>query len=201
MKKIFILAALVALVGNSCDGKKGDQGAATCAPPKLGSTMGTIYQVSSGCTKGADLEHFRIEGLTLKEGQRVVLYYNATDTSGRAVKSAVSVTITSNGNITVDNNIDFSSSSGRRPKIVGRITGNIVNRTACFDFHNDGGNLHFIAWQDKNCDQSYSGNAGTTIANDKTMGPFKENAKKMYYRFGIGAKATLIVVKGAIFKE
>ena len=89
--------------------------------------MGTIYQVSQGCTKGTDLEHFRIEGLTLEKNQRVVLYYNATDTSGRTVKSSVSVTIVSNGN------------------------------------------LHFIAWQDKNCDQSYSGNVGTTIANDKTM--------------------------------
>ena len=111
------------------------------------------------------------------------------------------MTILSNGNIIVGNNIDFSSSSSARAKVVGRITGAVTNRTVCFDFHNDGSNLHFIAWQDKNCDQTYSANPGTTIANDKTMGPFKENAKKMYYRFAIDAKATLIVVKGAIYKE
>ena len=188
MKKIFILAALVALVGNACNGKKDDQ-SATCTGLKLD---GTIQQVPSGCTKGADIEHFRVEGLTLAKGQNAKLYYNATDTSG---KNGIVVTISDDGTIAVNNNGDTTSVTSKK------MTVPVTNKTVCFDFHNEGGNLHFVAWEDKNCDQSYSGTPGTTVIDAERGGAFKANAKKMYYQVSSGAKVTLILVKGAIFKE
>lgn len=194
MKKIFILAALVALVGSACDGKKGDKNA-TCEAPKLD---GTVQQISSGCTKGSDIEHIRVEGLTLERGQYARFYYNSTDNSG---KDGVIVIIRYDGTITVVNNGDATSVTP------GKLKGSsadkpVTNKTACFDFHNDGGNLHFIAWEDKNCDQNYTGTPGSsTVIDDTSGGPFKANAKKMYYKIDRGAKATSVVAKGAIFKE
>ena len=131
----------------------------------------------------------------------MVIYYNATDTSGRSVKSSTGVTIRSNGDIIVNNNIDSSSSSGQEAQDRWPYYSNIVNRTVCFDFHNDGGNLHFITWEDKKCDQSYTATVGVTVIDDTTGGPFKANAKKTYYKIDSGAKATLVVAKGAIFKD
>ena len=194
MKKIFILAALVALVGSACNGKKAKaEKEAACSKPKAG---GTIQQVPSSCTEGADLEHFRVEGLTLKMGQYLRLYYSATDNSG---KNGVVVTIRYDGTITVNNNGDTTSVAPK--KITGPAPNPVTNKTVCFDFHNDGGNLHFIAWQDNNCNQTYSAKTSNTVIDDNTAGPFKANAKKMYYKLDSGAKATLILVKGAIFKE
>ena len=187
MKKIFILVALVALVGSACDGNKEKEG--VCGEPKLD---GTIQQVSSACTKGADIEHFRVEGLTLASGQEAKLYYSATDNSG---KNGVIVTIKSDGTVTVDNNGDKTSVT---PK---KITGAVTNKTVCFEFHDDGGVLHFIAWEGNNCNTTYSATVSNFLIDDTSAGPFKANAKKMYYQFTAGAKATLILVKGAIFKE
>ena len=190
MKKIFILATLVALVGSACDGANENEKESTCKAPKLD---GTIQQVSSECTKGADIEHIRVEGLTLEKGQNATLYYNAADNSG---KNGVIVTIKPDGTITVNNNGDTASIAP------GKMSGSVTNRTVCFDFHNDGGNLHLIAWEDKKCDQSYTGTPGSsTVIDDTSGGTFKANAKKMYYKIDRGAKATLVVAKGAIFKE
>ena len=192
MKKIFILAALVALVGSACDnGDKAKE--ATCTGLKLD---GTIQQVPSGCTKGADLEHFRLEGLTLAKGQSAKIYYSATDNSG---KNGVIVTIKDDGTISVNNNGDKTSVASK--KITGTAPNLVTNKTVCFDFHNDGGILHFIAWQDKNCDKSYSGKTSNTVIDDTSAGPFKANAKKMYYQFSSGARVSLILVKEPIFKE
>ena len=189
MKKIFILAALVALVGSACDGNKEEAKKATCGGFKLD---GNIQQVSSACTKGADIEHFRVEGLTLASGQEAKLYYNATDNSG---KNGVIVTIKSDGTITVNNNGDTSSVASKK------LTGAVTNKTVCFEFHNDGGVLHFIAWEGNNCNKTYSATVSNFLINVTSAGPFKANAKKMYYQFTAGAKVSLIVVKGAIFKE
>ena len=192
MKKIFILAALVTLAGSGCKNIAGD---IDCGKPNLD---GKIHQVARECTKGADIEHFLIKGLTLrqKKGEEgyANFYYNSDNNGKNGV--GVLVTIHSDGTVFVRNN--RTDGAKRFPKA---ITGGMTNKTICFEFHNDGGILHFIAWQDNKCHQTYSGTPGSPIIDDKKGGPFKENAKKMYYKFDPSAIATLVLVKGAIFKE
>ena len=148
---------------------------------------GNVNQLDAGCITGTEIEHVRLEGVTISSGASIVVWVrsNATQTSG------VKLTLSGDGTITYEN-LDGGKTVSKNGFTM---TG---SKVFCSDMHFDEDPDHVIVWENASCNTTYDGNTGTNLIDDNTNAGNVTTEGNVYYQVNGAATSTNITAKGPI---